>query len=446
MLLNRQYRSYDYDLDADGFEVASHAHKQGKLQSGSAFSRGTSNQRAGGDAPQTRRAPQGSAAGGRDAQLSSHPASLTTLEQNRADFDRRYQRDAYAQNPGGEGRSRRRASRAARTSAYEGGAGRSASNGRQLGRQLDVLSRKRHGLLKFFLLVVAVLTAVYAFVFWPIDAKLAFKEPEATQVAHATQMHIPLQPYYVLLLGSDARASDDISRADSIILARVDVLANKITLLSIPRDTKVELPDHGTQKINAAYAFGGASGMVEAVSSLVGVPIAKVAVIHFDGLSSLVDAVGGITVDVPVEVYDPDYTGLMLSPGPQKMDGKTALLFSRVRHGFALGDFQRQADQMLVLQALMKKLRGLPPVDALHVANSLADNMDSSLRCYNLLPLMLRMLAGSPTIYRASLPSTTDDSEGISYVINDKAETARLMDVINAGGNPADVDIQTGLE
>lgn len=435
--MSRQYRNYGDDLEADGFEVASHNHKKGHFQSGSAFSRGAADLPPVNPAPQTRRANANA-----NLQLSQRPASLSSLEANRADFDRRYRNEGYGNTDSWSAtpihRSRRPAQEYYDESVYD----------RQPGHQIHFPHRehKRHGFLKFLIVLIAVFAAVYALVFLPIDNKIAFKDPEAKGVAEATQMHIPLQPYYALLLGSDARENDTVSRADSIILARIDVVANKITMLSIPRDTKIEIPGHGIQKINAAYAFGGAGGMASAVSKLVNVPISKVAVIHFDGLSSLVDAIGGITVNVPVDVNDPEYTGFVLPAGTHQMDGKTALLFSRVRHGFALGDFQRQADQMLVLQAIMSKARTLPPWEMLGVANSMADMMDSSMRCYNMMPIMLRMLGGSPTIYHAALPSTTDYIDGVSYVINDEAATSRLMEVINAGGNPEDENVKTGME
>ena len=108
------------------------------------------------------------------------------------------------------------------------------------------------------------------------------------------------EPYYALLLGSDARATDTTSRSDTIILTRVDPSKGRVTLVSIPRDTKVEIPGHGTQKINAAYAFGGASGAVDAVSEFAGVKISHYAEIHFDELEKVVDDLGGIWVNVPV--------------------------------------------------------------------------------------------------------------------------------------------------
>jgi LCP family protein required for cell wall assembly len=250
----------------------------------------------------------------------------------------------------------------------------------------------------------------------------------------------------VLLLGSDAREGEEVSRSDTMILARIDVIANQITMISIPRDTMVQIEGYGTQKINAAYAFGGTAGAMRAVSDLLNVPIAEAAIVHFDGISGLVDALGGVTVDVPVDVYDPDYTGLVMSAGSYEMDGETALLFSRVRHGFALGDYQRQIDQQLVIKAIMDKARTLAPWDLVRVGSSMGSLFDTSMRCYDIAPILLRMLAGQATIYQTSLPSRTDMVDGVSYVIVDENDTATLMGVIDAGGDPAAAGVALGLE
>lgn len=295
-----------------------------------------------------------------------------------------------------------------------------------------------HRGLKILLAIVAVVVIGYIVVFGPIDRKVAFTGSEKTEVSSKISPSVPLTPYYALLLGSDSRDDGEPARTDTIMLARVDPLMNKVTLISIPRDTRVELEGHGTQKINAAYAFDGVAGTVEAVESLTGQPISQVAIIDFNGLTQLIDAIGGITVNVPVAVNDPQYTGLVLPAGPQQMDGKTALLFSRVRHGFDYGDFQRQADQQLVIQAIVDKLRADPTLMPA-AAESLSDVLHTSYHCYDLIPLLARMAVQSPTIYSASIPATTKDIEGVSYVIADESALRTLMDTVNAGKDPSTV-------
>ena len=289
-------------------------------------------------------------------------------------------------------------------------------------------------------LVIAAIVAFYLIVFGPIDRAIAFKGSEADGVSHELSFHIPGSPYYVLALGSDAREGDEISRTDTMILARIDMFAGKITMLSIPRDTMVEIEGYGTQKINAAYAFGGVAGAVKAVKQLCDVPISQVAIVRFDGVESLVDYLGGVTVDVPVPVYDPEYTGLIMDAGPQEMDGHTALLFSRVRHGFDMGDYQRQKDQRILIEALMHKTLSLSPFKLPGVVSHMGGLVSTSMRMYSIMPLMLRLkIGGGAKIYQATVPSTTAMVDGVSYVIADEEGLARMMDVIERGEDPATV-------
>lgn len=297
------------------------------------------------------------------------------------------------------------------------------------------------GPLKTLALVILVVVGLYVVFCSPIDRAISLSADERQGLSKELSWHVPGMPYYVLALGSDAREGETVSRSDTMILVRVDTLGGKITMLSIPRDTKVEIEGYGTQKINAAYAFGGTAGAVRAVSKLCGVPISHVATVHFDGIESLVDYLGGVTVDVPVDVYDPEYTGLVLPAGKQEMDGETALLFSRVRHGFDLGDYQRQKDQRILIQAIMDKALSLPPWKVPGLLRNMSGLLGTTMRMYNILPLMARLKLGGATIYQATVPSDAAMIDGVSYVIADEQALAQMMDVIKAGGDPAADDI-----
>lgn len=288
------------------------------------------------------------------------------------------------------------------------------------------------------LALIGALVALYLVFCLPIDRAISFSRQEREGLAQELSWHVPATPYYMLAMGSDAREGDEVSRTDTMILMRVDLLSAKITMLSIPRDTKVEIAGYGTQKINAAYAFGGAAGAVRAVHDLTGASISQVALIRFDGVESLVDYLGGVDVNVPVPVYDPTYTGLVLDAGEQHMDGHTALLFSRVRHGFDLGDYQRQKDQRILMEAIMKEALSLPPWKMGGLVGHMGGLVGTTMRMYSIMPLMVRLkLAGEVTIYQATVPSTTAMIDGVSYVIADEAALAQMMEVIDAGGDPA---------
>ena len=287
-------------------------------------------------------------------------------------------------------------------------------------------------------LIVAVI-ALYLVALAPIDRAISFSSQESEGLSHELSWHVPGMPYYVLAMGSDARDGETSSRTDTMILIRVDLLGGKLTMLSIPRDTKVEIEGYGAQKINAAYTFGGVAGAVREVHELTNVPISHAAMIRFDGVESLVDYLGGVTVNVPVDVYDPDYTGLVLPAGEQEMDGHTALLFSRVRHGFDMGDYQRQADQRILIEVILKKALSLSPTRMPGVVQHMGGMLGTSMRMYSILPLLMRMKLFGVTIYQATVPSTTAMIDGVSYVIADEQALSQMMDVIKNGGDPAAV-------
>ncbi|MBP3893972.1 MAG: LCP family protein [Atopobiaceae bacterium] len=284
------------------------------------------------------------------------------------------------------------------------------------------------------------IVALYLVFCLPIDRAISFSREESAGLGKELSWHVPGMPYYVLALGSDAREGETVSRSDTMILVRVDTLGGKLTMLSIPRDTMVEIEGYGTQKINAAYAFGGAAGAVRAVHELTGAPISQVALVRFDGVKSIVDYLGGVTVNVPVDVYDPEYTGLILPAGEQHMDGETALLFSRVRHGFDLGDYQRQKDQRILMEAVMREALSLPVTKMPGLVSHMGGMLGTTMRMYSILPLLVRLkLGGGATIYQATVPSTTAMVDGISYVVADDYALSQMMDVIDAGGDPAEL-------
>ncbi len=312
---------------------------------------------------------------------------------------------------------------------------------RQPGRKIEIPKRRerrrRHKGLVALVVVIAIVVGGYLAIFSPIDEQLAFPAETEEAVEEELSASIPLTPFYVLALGSDAREGDTVSRTDTMVLVRVDPLAAKLTMVSIPRDTKVEIEGYGTQKINAAYAYGGAAGAVSAVEELTGVSISHVAVVHFEELSEFVDAIGGITVEVPVDVNDPYYTGLVMSAGTYEMDGETALLFSRVRYGFATGDYQRQEDQRIVITAILSKVLSQGVLESYSMVQSMGDLVSTDMRCYDLIPLLIRFKVGDPTIYSATLPSEAVDIDGVSYVQVDSEAAAELLATVDAGGDPS---------
>ncbi|RLZ03119.1 transcriptional regulator [Kocuria tytonicola] len=163
----------------------------------------------------------------------------------------------------------------------------------------------------------------------------------------------------VLLLGSDKRpdgVDPDVTgtRADSIMLVHIPEDGGQMYVMSIMRDTWVNIPGVGEAKINAALDQGGMPKMVSTIEENFDTRVDEVALVDFAGFEGLTDALGGVTVDVPVAFTTKE--GEHYDAGPQQMDGKRALTFVRERYAFDDGDYQRVRDQRIYLRAMIDKL------------------------------------------------------------------------------------------
>ena len=254
-----------------------------------------------------------------------------------------------------------------------------------------------------------------------------------------TDSNVTKDPFYMLLLGTDGRPGETSYRADSIVLARIDPIEKQVTLISIPRDTKVEYQGE-TMKINAAHTYGAAAGMVEAVSDLCGVDISHYAEISFDGMVQLVDALGGVEVNVPDKIDDPKAGDMVIEPGLQTLDGASALAFCRSR-AFVDGDYTRMRHQRIFLSALANAI--LNKVDASNLVglvNSLSDMVVTDLSIQDIVALANSMRGmDTDNIWTANLPSWAGEDtyiDGVSYVFVYEDELAEMMERVNNGENP----------
>lgn len=212
-------------------------------------------------------------------------------------------------------------------------------------------------------------------------------------------------PFYLLLLGvdKDAGRMEDTEnygaeesnyRSDSIMLCRINPKDVKVTMVSIHRDTLVNMDSHGQQKINAAYSFGGPAYATQTISKFCGVPISHYAEVDLDRFISIVDVVGGVTVDLPVPVYDPEYTELDLPAGEQTLDGTQAALLCRCRHGYDAygdGDVFRAANQRMVFSAVIKKVLQSDPATLASTVSTMADSVTTDMDVSSILNLAMQM-------------------------------------------------------
>ena len=167
---------------------------------------------------------------------------------------------------------------------------------------------------------------------------------------------------FILVMGNDGRPGDTITRGDALHLIGINPGQAKATILDIPRDTYVDVPGSGRDKINSAHAIGGPALQGKAVGALVGVEVPFVVDTDFQGFTDMVDALGGVEVDVPVAMND-SYSGAVFEPGVQHMDGGAALAFARNRRVEG-GDFARTENQGILLLAGLAKLRNFQATSA----------------------------------------------------------------------------------
>lgn len=176
---------------------------------------------------------------------------------------------------------------------------------------------------------------------------------------------------HILLIGNDQPALGR-GRGDTLLSLTFDPVARTLYFLSIPRDTRIELPGHGLVKINAAYAYGGASLQTTAVERFLGVPFDKYVEVSLDGFVQAIDAVGGVDVD---SALDFELDGQHITRGRLHLAGEQALAYARMRHDDPQGDLGRNARQQQVVRALMRALGGLDTPELTRVLGRLSDSV-----------------------------------------------------------------------
>ena len=165
------------------------------------------------------------------------------------------------------------------------------------------------------------------------------------------------EPIFVLVLGSDARPGTPIEKGlcDSIHILGFNPAERRASLVGIPRDSYVPLSTGGTNKINAAMPPGGPAAMVETVENLTGITFDYYALTGFGGMTEIVNAIGGLDIDVPYSFQG--FAGTSFEAGEQTFSGAQALEFTRERKELARGDFDRSMNQGRVLLAALAQFR-----------------------------------------------------------------------------------------
>ena len=221
------------------------------------------------------------------------------------------------------------------------------------------------------LVVFATASATSVAAFREVDRVVnAIKPGKSLKLGGSIAKAPPGKPQTIMLLGSDRRPDDATdggagtgARSDTIILVRLDPEKEATAMMSLPRDLKVQIPGHGTDKINAAYEQGGAKLTLETVKQLTGLPINHVINVDFQGFKKAVDAIGCLYLDIDRRYFNdsPGFAYIDVNRGYQKLCGEEALEYARFRHedtdlvrGARQQDLLRETKQQIGVGNLIK--------------------------------------------------------------------------------------------
>ncbi|MBF8982156.1 LCP family protein [Lutibacter sp. B2] len=244
----------------------------------------------------------------------------------------------------------------------------------------------------------------------------------------------------VLILGVDAEdfKSAQNARTDTMMLATFDIKEKKVDIISIPRDTRTVIRGRKKQeKINHAHAYGGVDLSVKTVKDFLSVPVNYYVKINYKGLSKIIDDIGGIEVDVPMDMkyYDPyakPPLKINLKKGKQILDSNKAMQFVRFRKGYKNQDLGRIEAQHEFLKALSKKMMQpqtiikLPTLLKTFKTYVQTDIPISKMTYYAMLAKEINM----EDIHMYTVPGEAKAIDKISYYIPDMDKTQKMLDEI----------------
>ena len=321
------------------------------------------------------------------------------------------------------------------------------------------MQKKRGGRAKVVIaVIVALLLLLGAAAFWYVSSlnkKLA-DGADSAAIAALTPV-ADGEPFYALILGSDSREgsgtsddeyeSGDYERSDVMMLVRVDQKNRKLTIVSIPRDTPYQDEAGGWSKINECFNWGGAAASIKAVEDLTGVKISHYGSVRFSDLQSIVDRVGGVDVDVDIDLsYEDALTGedVYLEAGRQHLDGQHAQLFARARKDYDEDqDEHRQENVRQLMVAVLEKVLEVPLPEMPGTIMDLAQYVSTDMEVGDFTSLATAFAGGEMTVYEASGPWDGDLNPlgwDLWMCYRNPEAWAKLMAAVDAGEDPEYVE------
>ncbi|EGO8233388.1 LytR family transcriptional regulator [Enterococcus faecalis] len=279
-------------------------------------------------------------------------------------------------------------------------------------------------ILVLFLAVVGMGAKLY----WDVSKSMD-KTYETVERSKKSQVNLNnKEPFSVLLLGIDTGDDGRVEqgRSDTTIVATVNPRDKQTTLVSLARDTYVDIPGQGKQdKLNHAYAFGGASLAMDTVENYLNIPINHYVSINMAGLKELVNAVGGIEVNNNLTFSQDGYD---FTIGKILLDGEQALSYSRMRYEDPNGDYGRQERQRKVIEGIVQKVLSLNSVSNYQqILTAVSDNMKTDLSFDDMKKIALDYRSAFGKVKQDQLQGTGFMQDGVSYQRVDEQELTRVQ-------------------
>lgn len=307
-----------------------------------------------------------------------------------------------------------------------------------------------------FLIVMALFTVGgYAYYLYETSKETVEQSYDSSRDVKSTMRDEQVEPLEdnlsILIVGiddSEERAQGSThARSDALMVATLNNEDKTIELLSIPRDSYTFIPSvHYATKINHAHAFGGIDSTIETVQNLLNIPIDYYVEVNFNAFIDVVDALDGITVDVPYDLHELDEYDkrtVDLTAGTQQLTGREALALARTRHQDS--DIERGKRQQMILEAIVNKATSTTSLTKYsEMITALGDNMTTNMSFDTMKSLFAYMKNGEPEMTSLALEGYDDMSTGIYYYkLQQESVLSVRQSLQRQLGLPVDTDINT---
>lgn len=300
---------------------------------------------------------------------------------------------------------------------------------------------QRRWLKRFFIWLIAIIFVAaggyvaYAWHKLSETSKIIYQPSGAPKLRDASQVIAKKKPVSILLLGTDtgAMGRNYKGRTDTIMVMTINPKTDKSTMVSLPRDMKVNLPGYAKYspaKINSAYTYGGTKETISTVQKYLKVPIDYYLLVNMGGLEKAIDKVGGVDVVSPLSF---SYDGATFQKGQKyHLNGNKALKFSRMRDDDPQGDYGRQERQRLIITALLKKSVSYKTVLNDDFMIAISDEMQTDLTRSDMLGLALKYRTAGRNAVSDHAQGKTKMLGGQSFEVVSAAERARVSNELRS--------------